>query len=125
MLNTFSVLPLRICHLAFFFLPPFPSPPAPPLSEGYKLKENKTTSLGFMGFNSCQARLLVFLLQREIALELTFAEHRLKAAESGRRVRGGPMMQGRRDALLALSVQSESKRCPSEQLSAPQGKNKK
>lgn len=78
-----------------------------------------------MGFNSCQARLLVFLLQREITLELTFAEHRLKAAESGRWVRGGPMMRGRRDALLALPIQSESKRCPSEQLSATQGKNKK
>lgn len=103
MLNTFSVLLLRICHLAFFFLPLFPSPPAPPLSEGYELKENKTTSLGFMGFNSCQARLLVFLLQREITLELTFAEHRLKAAESGRQVRG------RRDAVLDLPVQSEQK----------------
>lgn len=119
MLNTFSVLLLRICHLAFFFLPLFPSPPGPPLSEGYELKENKTTSLGFMGFNSCQARLLVFLLQREITLELTFAEHRLKAAESGRQVRG------RRDAVLDLPVQSESKRCPSEQISATQGENKK
>lgn len=125
MLNTFSVLPLRICHLAFFFLPLFPSPPAPPLSEGYKLKENKTTSLGFMGFNSCQARLLVFLLQREITLELTFAEHRPKAEENGRWVRGGPTKRGRRDALFALPVQPESKRCPAQQLSATQGTNKK
>lgn len=46
---------------------------------------------------------MVFLLQREITLELTFAEHRLKAAESGRQVRG------RRDAVLDLPVQSEQK----------------
>lgn len=69
------MLPLSICHLAFFFLSLLSPPPPPSLSERYKLKENKTTSLAFMGLNSCKAGLLVFLLRRGITSQLTLVEH--------------------------------------------------